>query len=163
MNFVVLLTKQLVCTLPNFISKSSSFLWFGCLQRAEWMEDRWGGEPWGTPECCSSGSGADSGIYCKQPVPEWRVLPRAEAAWLWPVPVSALWRKLLPSAAGQCVPAVSLPCSGTVALGEGSLLRAMADPLCVSQRWSCCPHQTCGSGRCWRSASRTAVWLLKTI
>lgn len=53
-NFVILLTKQLLCNLINFISKFSSFLWLGCLQRAEWMEDRWGGKLWCTPECCSS-------------------------------------------------------------------------------------------------------------
>lgn len=56
-----------ICNLPNFISKSSSFLWFGCSQRVEWVEDRWGKKPWGTPECCSSGSGVHGRIYCEQP------------------------------------------------------------------------------------------------
>lgn len=150
-NFVVLLTKQLVCNLPNFISKSSSFLWFSCSQRVEWMEDRWGEKPWGTPECCSSGSGVHGGCLLCMCCPGVRLHGSD----------SCLWRKLLPSAAGHHVPAVSLTARGLLGRGRGTAVAA--DPLCVSPRRSCCPHRTYGGGRWRRSASRTAVWLLKTI
>ena len=78
------------------------------------------------------------------------------------LPVSALWRKLFPSAAGQCVRAVSLPCSGVVAVGEGSLLGVMAQlggyrpSLCLTETVLLPRPELCGE-RCQRSASWTAV------
>lgn len=122
-NFVVLLTKQLLCNLLNFISKSSSFLWLGCLQRAEWMEDRWGGKPWCTPECCSSDEELMVAFTVNSPCLT-GCAARGEAAWVWlvPVPVPAPGGSFF---LGQCMPAVSLPCSGAV-LGGGSLLGVVA-------------------------------------
>lgn len=124
-NFVVLLTKQLVCNLPNFISKSSSFLWFSCSQRVEWMEDRWGEKPWGTPECCSSGSGVHGGCLLCMCCPGMR-LHGSDCCLFLPVEEAPSLGSWAPCAC--CVP----HCSG--ALVEGSWHSCGCGPsLCLTE------------------------------